>query len=91
MESLISITFYDVKIKNPSIYVSTLARLSSTVSNSMILDVFFQVFCVNKKNILVYVLKFYNRHYIKQRPHLILNAEKVYSPITIIALKSCLV
>lgn len=40
MDSLISITFYDVKIENPPIYASTLARLSFIVSYSMILDFF---------------------------------------------------
>lgn len=49
MDSLISITFYDFKIENPPIYVSTLARPSFIVSNSMILDVFSQVYHRNKK------------------------------------------
>lgn len=40
MDSLISITFYDVKIENPPIYAPTLARLSFIISYSMILDFF---------------------------------------------------
>lgn len=41
MDSLISITFYDVKIENPPLYVSTLLRFSFTVSYTMILNLFF--------------------------------------------------
>lgn len=71
IHSLILITFYDFKIENPPIYVSTLVRPFFTVSNSMILDFFFlQVYHSNKISLLFHVLKFYHLHYINQRPHL---------------------